>query len=488
MFHRIVSAALALALILALCGCAGAEQAGLGLGLPLPDFTVQTTDGSFTLSEALRDHDMVLINFWATWCGYCVLEFPHLQQAWEKYADRVAVIALSVERGDTLDVMRDFARENGLTIPMASDEGPGLGSTFATMSVPVSIVVDRFGNVAFAMTGAMPDAEHFERLFAYFTADEYTESVALDQFPPRKPQLEGVDAAELSAAANADGGELEFYNPDQWEIWPMLPVETDGRLALAASNTGMDVSTAAVAFRVDAAEGDALAFSLKTSTEACMDVLYVDVDGQTVKCFSGEHGWTDWAVPLAAGTHEIMLGYRKDHTVDAGEDCAWIDDVRLVSRGEAEALLAALPARPVGEKIDMRLISEGAREIVFDPMSKVFGDIQSASAWIVPGDSVRTVVTLPAEDDPEVAHFYSSRDRRIVKLADGLTAVGDSYEFEAALSSLETDGTDVTLLCAYPYDGEQRRLALLLLFRSEDAVNEYLEDSSITWRYADEQG
>ena len=64
----------------------------------LNDFTVKTIEGkTFTLSESLKDHDLVLINLWATWCPPCKAEFPFLQEAWSRNKDRVAVIALSVE-------------------------------------------------------------------------------------------------------------------------------------------------------------------------------------------------------------------------------------------------------------------------------------------------------------------------------------------------------------------------------------------------------
>ena len=85
-----------LAVILALAaGTAAAEESEL-LGKPFEDFTATDIEGNtFTLSEALNDHEAVLINFWATYCGPCMNEMPYLQQLWENYGDRVAMIALS---------------------------------------------------------------------------------------------------------------------------------------------------------------------------------------------------------------------------------------------------------------------------------------------------------------------------------------------------------------------------------------------------------
>ena len=70
-----------LSCLLALFLCFGIAQAeGTGiLGKPFPDFSVTDCDGNtFTLSEALKGHEAVLINLWATWCPPCRLEFPFL--------------------------------------------------------------------------------------------------------------------------------------------------------------------------------------------------------------------------------------------------------------------------------------------------------------------------------------------------------------------------------------------------------------------------
>lgn len=79
----------ALILVLALLCLGGAFAEAKGpedyLGGPMPDFTVSTLDGgTFTLSDALKEKDAVLVNFWATWCGPCAFEFPYLEEAYEQ--------------------------------------------------------------------------------------------------------------------------------------------------------------------------------------------------------------------------------------------------------------------------------------------------------------------------------------------------------------------------------------------------------------------
>ena len=90
---------LLLALALCLTGLAMAEDAQPAVYQPgdkIDDFTMTTYDGtSVTLSEVLKEKEMVLINIWATWCGPCRNEFPFLEEAYQQYKDKVEVLALS---------------------------------------------------------------------------------------------------------------------------------------------------------------------------------------------------------------------------------------------------------------------------------------------------------------------------------------------------------------------------------------------------------
>ena len=130
------------------------------VGFTLPDFSAETADhGTFTLSEALKDHELVLLNLWASWCGPCMREFPFLEEAYKEYGDRVEILALSVEEQDTLAVIRGVAKDKGLSFPMGRDEGNNLASTFSVSAIPTSILVDRSRTVVWMETGSMSSAE-----------------------------------------------------------------------------------------------------------------------------------------------------------------------------------------------------------------------------------------------------------------------------------------------------------------------------------------
>ena len=182
MMKKVLLILLALALFLAVS--ASAEEESPLLGKPFPDFTVTDTDGNtLTLSEALKDHEAVLINFWATWCGPCRNEFPAINKVYEEYKDRVAFIALSKEPKDSNEIIASFRQENGLTLPMGRDEDGKLYSYAETKNVPVTVVIDRFGNTGFLRIGSFRTADDLRRTLDAFLGDQYTETAVLHSIP-----------------------------------------------------------------------------------------------------------------------------------------------------------------------------------------------------------------------------------------------------------------------------------------------------------------
>ena len=170
-------------ILLALClGHASAENSKL-LGKPFPDFQATDTQGNaFSLSEALKDHEAALINIWATWCPPCKMEFPFLNEAYEKYGDKVAFIALSCEKSDTPEVIEAFRQAHGLTLPMGQDKA-GLYQYIRPDGIPVTLIVDRFGNVGFLHIGSFMSAGEVCRVIEPFLGDAYTETAVLTQIP-----------------------------------------------------------------------------------------------------------------------------------------------------------------------------------------------------------------------------------------------------------------------------------------------------------------
>ena len=165
-----------------LFGFAAAEGSGV-LGQPFPDFTAVDTEGNtFTLSEALRTHEAALINFWATWCPPCGMEFPFLNDAYEAYGDEVAFIALSTEEGDSPEIIEAYRQAHGIPFPMGRDEA-GLYEYLGGNSIPVTVIVDRFGTAVFTHVGSFMGAEDVKLVLEAFLGDGYNETKVLTEVP-----------------------------------------------------------------------------------------------------------------------------------------------------------------------------------------------------------------------------------------------------------------------------------------------------------------
>ena len=164
-----LAAALLLCLSLAVPACAVPEDHA---GEPLDDFTVRTAAGTdFTLSESLKTHELVVVNLWATWCPPCRAEFPFLEQAWEQYADRVDVIALTVEAEDTMDVISKFAEQYGMKFSVGRDEA-GLFRKLGGRYIPTTLIVGADRKILAVEIGSKPSAAAFTEWFDRYLAKE----------------------------------------------------------------------------------------------------------------------------------------------------------------------------------------------------------------------------------------------------------------------------------------------------------------------------
>lgn len=483
-------------LVLALClsGLALAEDAQPAvyrLGDKMDDFTMTTYEGkSVTLSEVLKEKEMVLINIWATWCGPCRNEFPFLEEAYQQYQDKVEVLALSCEPTDDDSVLADFAAELGLTFPVGRDEDD-LSSRFSVEGIPASIVVDRFGTICFYEEGSQPDTDAFIRLFNAFLGDEYTESVLLDTVPRLLPTVAPSSEADLAAALNVEGGKLTFTNGTEETDWPMVVGEKDGRSVAISSNANVGTSDAVLHTAVSAKAGDAIVVTFKVSSETACDVMQLRINGETVKSFGGEKDWMTYAYAVPTdGEYAVTVAFVNDTAGFDGEDTLWVDSVALVSGDAAAEALAANPVYPVADATTITACDEGAKQIVIsDPtgeMANYYGD----QFYLIPGETATFELTVTGDIDPDAALVYCNFDGATYALADCL--VDGKYMVTSGGDSMETSGYSESTICIYPTISVENFAAAVTYFKSEENANAFV--SSITddndepigsWTYAD---
>lgn len=153
-------------------------------GDTVDDFTLTLSDGSsVTLSDLLAEKKVVVINLWASWCGPCRNEFPHMEEVAAAMADDVAVLALSAEASDTDEFIVSFQQENKLGTLYMGRDTLGFSKAISQQFYPTTLVIDRNSVIGYIQVGALPDADSFTRLFEVYTADDYTDSVLLSSIP-----------------------------------------------------------------------------------------------------------------------------------------------------------------------------------------------------------------------------------------------------------------------------------------------------------------
>lgn len=131
-------------------------------GALAPDFKLATLDGGTVQLSELRGRP-VMINLWATWCGPCRIEMPHIQDRFERF-EKQGFVVLAVDFDEPLGVVADFRDELGLTFPILLDPGAKVQSLYRNRSYPSSFFVDENGIIQVHHIGVMTEGQLDENL------------------------------------------------------------------------------------------------------------------------------------------------------------------------------------------------------------------------------------------------------------------------------------------------------------------------------------
>lgn len=130
-----------------------------------PDFELETLDGTMIKLSDLKGKN-VIINFWATWCDFCVAEMPDLQKLQDTYKDEGLVI-LAVNVGDTKEDVEKFIKENNLNLTILLDKDSAIANNYDLRSFPSTLAVNKDGEVVTGYIG-MLTYEQMETMYGYF--------------------------------------------------------------------------------------------------------------------------------------------------------------------------------------------------------------------------------------------------------------------------------------------------------------------------------
>lgn len=125
------------------------------------DFTAQDTNGKTMHLSDYLGKQVVLLNFWGTFCDPCKHEFPHLNRMYEQHKSKgFVVLAVSMDGPDTIATVPAFAKTQGLTFPVLLDEDSHVAAIYnPKKSAPLSVLIDRSGKIVRTHEGYNPGDE-----------------------------------------------------------------------------------------------------------------------------------------------------------------------------------------------------------------------------------------------------------------------------------------------------------------------------------------
>ena len=148
----VLAAVTALSLVAPLLpSTAAAAAPSLVVRNPAPDFTLHAADGHNLRLQELRGQ-VVLVNFWATWCGPCREEMPKLDKIYQKYhGSGFTLLGVSVD--DDASKALDVAKRLGVSFPVLLDTDKAVSKLYDLATMPSTVLIDRDGRVRYLNRG-----------------------------------------------------------------------------------------------------------------------------------------------------------------------------------------------------------------------------------------------------------------------------------------------------------------------------------------------
>ena len=151
------NASLRLLALLAVCSCASMGGSSRGLA----DFSLPETNGDIFQLSSLTGKEVIYLDFWATWCGPCAVEMPHLQRLYDTYKSRgFVVVGVAMDDPSTQGTVASYVHRNGLGFPVVIDTDSRATNLYnPTRSAPYGVLIDRTGKIVDERAGYAPGDE-----------------------------------------------------------------------------------------------------------------------------------------------------------------------------------------------------------------------------------------------------------------------------------------------------------------------------------------
>ena len=130
-----------------------AQRGGVQIGAAAPDFQLWNLDGDAVTLSGYQGR-VVMLNFWATWCGPCRVEMPAMEVLYQQFRrNDFEILAISTDAQGAA-VTRPFRDSMGLSFPILHDSDFRVGVTYGTRTLPMTFLVNRRGIITHRIFGA----------------------------------------------------------------------------------------------------------------------------------------------------------------------------------------------------------------------------------------------------------------------------------------------------------------------------------------------
>ena len=207
------------------------------VGKPAPDFQVKDLNGEDLSLEQYKGQ-VVLLDFWATWCPPCIKEIPKLKKVYEKYKDQnFQIIGVSLDR--TMPPLAAYVQDEGLAWVHYWDENRNVRNQYGVTAIPTAFLIDGEGIIRKASLGGF-DVDSAVAELLKESLDKPIETTPSTETTDDLPEIgEGVDpnAKEIITATIAAHGGLEklktvkniVMESHSFEYFPDGTVQDEGR-------------------------------------------------------------------------------------------------------------------------------------------------------------------------------------------------------------------------------------------------------------------
>jgi peroxiredoxin len=127
------------------------------VGAPAPDFVLNELSGGQVRLADLKGQ-VVLLNFWATWCGPCEAEMPAIEDRYTTFKGQ-GLVVLGINQDEDAEIVQAFVERLGLDFPILLDPGAVVGELYRARGLPTTFIVDRDGQIVVQKVGYMSDGQ-----------------------------------------------------------------------------------------------------------------------------------------------------------------------------------------------------------------------------------------------------------------------------------------------------------------------------------------